>query len=221
MNRLILIQHCQSEHHVNGLCGGWTDTPLTELGRSQAAAIAARLANDLVDTPCRLYSSDLKRAAETAEILGRELDLVPQFMPGLRECNGGSATGKTRQWARENTSPDLAQCLFDCHPWPDAESWREFYSRVASCMARLSDEHDEELLPIIVTHGGALLNIVVWWLGIPLDDLPERTPFTASPGSISILKANRPHSIAIERLNDVSHLAKGLHSENLDMFKRG
>ena len=220
MNRVILIQHCQSEHHVNGLSGGWTDTPLTELGRRQGAAIAARLKRDLADTPCQLYSSDLKRASQTAEILGRELGPAPQFLAGLRESNGGAATGKSRQWARENTSADLDRCLFDCHPWSGAESWREFYERVASCMNRLVEEHEAERLPIVVTHGGTVSNIVVWWLGIPLDDLPERTPFTASPGSISILTANRPGRVAIERLNDVAHLANGLHSENLDMFRR-
>lgn len=220
MNRVILVQHCQSEHHVNGLSGGWTDTPLTELGRRQAAAIAARLKTDLAHTPCRLYSSDLKRAAETAEIIGRELDLTPQFMPSLRERNGGSATGKTKQWATENAAPDLAQSLFDCHPWPGAESWREFYNRIASCMDRLSDQHDQNQIALVVTHGGALSNIVAWWLGIPLDHLPERTCFTASPGSISILEAKRPNRIALERLNDVAHLTQGLHSTNLDMFKR-
>ena len=102
LNRIILIQHCQSEHHVNGMTGGWTDTPLTHLGRQQAAAIAARLKRDLAGTPCRLYASDLKRAAQTAEIVAEELALTVQHVPGLREFNGGAATGRTRQWAEEN-----------------------------------------------------------------------------------------------------------------------
>ena len=36
MGKIILIQHCQSEHHINNMSGGWTDTPLTEFGRKQA-----------------------------------------------------------------------------------------------------------------------------------------------------------------------------------------
>ena len=34
MRKIIVIQHCQSEHHINNMTGGWTDTPLTELGRT-------------------------------------------------------------------------------------------------------------------------------------------------------------------------------------------
>lgn len=113
MNRIILIQHCQSAHHVNGMTGGWTDTPLTDLGRQQAAAIAARLKRDLADTPFQLYSSDLKRAAQTAEIVGEELGMTAQLVPDLREFNGGVATGKTREWANENISQEWSSCLFD------------------------------------------------------------------------------------------------------------
>ena len=43
MGNIILIQHCQSEHHVNNMSGGWTDTPLTELGRKQAEMIGEKL----------------------------------------------------------------------------------------------------------------------------------------------------------------------------------
>lgn len=44
MKRVITIQHCQSEQHVNGMMGGWNDWELTELGREQARRIGERLA---------------------------------------------------------------------------------------------------------------------------------------------------------------------------------
>lgn len=43
MMKIIVIQHCQSEHHINNMTGGWTDTPLTELGRNQSELIGLRL----------------------------------------------------------------------------------------------------------------------------------------------------------------------------------
>ncbi|MBT6145623.1 MAG: histidine phosphatase family protein, partial [Gemmatimonadetes bacterium] len=43
LRSVIIVQHCQSEHHVNEMSGGWTDTPLTEFGREQARAVAARV----------------------------------------------------------------------------------------------------------------------------------------------------------------------------------
>ncbi len=36
MKRIITIQHCQSEQHINGMMGGWNDWELTELGHAQA-----------------------------------------------------------------------------------------------------------------------------------------------------------------------------------------
>lgn len=43
MSNIILIQHCQSEHHINNISGGWTDTSLTELGRKQGEIIGEKL----------------------------------------------------------------------------------------------------------------------------------------------------------------------------------
>lgn len=155
MKQIILIQHCQSKHHVNGMTGGWTDSPLTELGRKQAATIGTRLKNDLTDVSCRLYASDLLRASQTAQIVGEELGLKVQLMTELREFNNGSAIGKTKQWARENLSAQWSSDLFDSRPWPQAETWREFHARIAGCMDDLLTSHPADKLPIIVTHGGA------------------------------------------------------------------
>lgn len=41
MRKIILIQHCQSEYHINNLTGGWTDTSLTDLGQKQADLLGA------------------------------------------------------------------------------------------------------------------------------------------------------------------------------------
>lgn len=73
-------------------------------------------------------------------------------------------------------------------------------------MENLHKSHFSDDLPIVVTHGGTLSNIIVWWLGIPLDVLRERGPFAASPGSISVLGRNHYDNPVIERLNDISHL---------------
>ena len=204
MNRIILIQHCQSEHHVNGMTGGWTDTPLTDLGRSQAAAIAARLKRDLADTPCQLYSSDLKRAAQTAEVVGQELGLTVQSVPDLREFNTGIAAGMTRQEAAMHEAPmPEGGPGIDRRPFDGSETWREFYARTSACMDRL--RKDFMGLPIIVSHGGTQQNIIAWWLKLLADMLGE-VSFIATPGSISVLGVSKWNERAIERLNDRSHL---------------
>ncbi|SDG36099.1 Histidine phosphatase superfamily (branch 1) [Fontibacillus panacisegetis] len=76
MRQIYVIQHCQSEHHVNNMTGGWTDTPLTELGKRQAEAVGIRLQKNLDPNEYSLYASDLMRASQTASIIGEQLDKI-------------------------------------------------------------------------------------------------------------------------------------------------
>ena len=103
MNKIILVQHCQSEHHINNMSGGWTDTPLTDLGKTQAEIVGKCLKEKVNIDDFVLYSSDLLRAKQTAEIVGTHLDLDVMQDKGLREINTGVAAGKTKDWARANT----------------------------------------------------------------------------------------------------------------------
>ena len=120
--------------------------------------------------------------------------------------DGRFAMERTRN-GEEGTIDNSNWSLFDWRPFPEAETWREFHTRVAAAMDRLAGTCSDTTLPILVVHGGTLSNIVVWWLGLPLDALPERTCFAASPGSLSILQRNRHGKPVIERLNDCAHLA--------------
>ena len=47
MKRIVAIQHPQSQHHVHGMVGSWTEWPWTELGLAQAEAIGQKLAAEL------------------------------------------------------------------------------------------------------------------------------------------------------------------------------
>ena len=71
---------------------GHTDQPLNDYGRKQARALADRLAgNDIA----AIYTSDLSRARETAEILAERLALPVVADPDLRERNWGNWEGLT------------------------------------------------------------------------------------------------------------------------------
>ena len=177
------------------------------MGRRQATCLASRLKHEIGDTPCQLYCSDLKRALQTVEIIGKEIGVTPNPVPELRAPNNGMAAGKSReeakQYALELTSPVL-----DWQPYPQAETWRQFYSRVAACMDRLTRNQETSLL--LVTHAGPIINIVAWWLQLDIDMLCK-VAFDASPASLSVLRVNQWNERTIERLNDTEHLyAAGL-----------
>ena len=81
-----LIRHGQPQQHKDKIFLGQTDVPLSETGRKQAEAAKAKLPDNI----CRIYSSDLKRARETAQLICDEVTEVK----GFREMNLGSWDGR-------------------------------------------------------------------------------------------------------------------------------
>lgn len=212
-SRIVIVQHCQSEHHVHRAAGvtltrrQWFNSNLTELGRRQAEAVARRLAERLQAGACALFSSDMPRALQTAQVLAGVLHVEPRPSEGLREWAG--VPTPTDQ-PDPPTDPDQPFSLFDWREFPTGQTWREFHQRVCTCMDELTRDG---ALPIVVTHGGTASCIVAWWLRLPVDVLPERTPFAGLAGSITVLRRTKHGNPVIGRLNDTSHLeAAGLTS---------
>ena len=77
MKTIITIQHTQSVHHINGMVGSWTDWELSDLGIQQANRIGEKLKVELAEKKFVMYSSDLLRAKQTAEAVGKHLGLTP------------------------------------------------------------------------------------------------------------------------------------------------
>ena len=202
MKRMILVRHGQAENNLHGLIGGWSDVQLTELGIKQAEVVADRLREELKGT-YKIYSSDLKRAKQTAEIISKKLNKTPTWTIELREHNPGVVSGMDRKEA-EKYRVELTEPALDWRPYPESESWREFYHRVASFMDKLCDREEQVL---IVSHGGTIQNIIRWWLGIPLTDF-FKTSFGAANTSITILDTTPYRERRIERLNDTTHYSK-------------
>lgn len=204
MRKIIVIQHCQSEHHINNMTGGWTDTPLTELGRNQAELIGLRLKREMEEESYTIYSSDLMRAKQTADIIANHLNLTVIEDVNLREINTGIAVGKTKDWAREHRNPKTSNEFdLDYQEFQDGETWRQFYIRVCEGMKRICDLDKGNL--IIVTHGCTLSYIIAWWMNFELYMLGKAF-FSAQPGSISVLQQNNYKQNVLSLLNDRSHL---------------
>jgi 2,3-bisphosphoglycerate-dependent phosphoglycerate mutase len=150
MKDLYVVAHTQSEHHVQGRVGGWYDTPLTALGREQAARVAEQLAAWIAG-PADIVASDLKRAAETAAIIGEHLGLAVELDPDLRERSLGSAGGKPGAWLDERfVPPPKGEGRLDHRDGiDDAESKREFATRVYRAVERIIAR--ERATQIVVT----------------------------------------------------------------------
>ena len=75
-----------------------------------------------------MYSSDLKRAKQTAEIVGMHLSLEPIMVKELRERNLGKCVGKSVQWLKENI--ECQEKTIDDRLFSDAESRRDEWNRL-------------------------------------------------------------------------------------------
>ena len=201
---IILIRHGESEHHVRGLTGGWTDTPLTDIGHEQVRRLAARLRSELGDTPVSVYTSDLQRASQTAAHIAAAFGVTATVNARLREHNNGEAANLTMVEARERYAEQFARpWSMDDRPFPGCESFRELYARAA---AFLDDLPRDGSVPIVVSHGQTLVYLVGRWLELS-PDVMEPIGFSMHPTSVTTLVRDRHNRPWTERMNDVAHLA--------------
>lgn len=156
MTVLILARHGETDWNRDGIWQGHGDPPLNGAGRAQARELAGRLANVEL---AAIYSSDLRRALETATIVAgpREANVVIE--PGLREIDAGSWTGLTRAQIDERF-PGLAWC-------PDAEPREAFQLRATATVQRVAASHPAARV-LLVTHGGVVRAIHRAATGEPL-----------------------------------------------------
>lgn len=202
MQNIFVVTHAQSQHHLENKVGGWYDTGLTELGKRQAHAAANRLVNLCSKRDVSIFSSDLKRASETANIIGDTLNVSVSLDPRLREISYGEADGKPQSWLDERIVVAPEHDRLDHIVVSKAESKRTFIQRIYDSVSQLPTSSDL----IIVTHGFALTFVIANWIGLKIEDAGY-VNFSASPGGITHLKKdNFFRNNAVIFLNDKSHL---------------
>lgn len=206
---IILVRHGEATHHINNLTGGWTDSSLTEKGKSQLNAVGNKLAEDFSGKKVnmRILASDLKRAVESAEIISKALNnayTVEKYL-FLREKNNGQAAGLTEEEAKKiYCRPETEQEL-NHRNYPGGETRNEFYQRNIEGLLKVADVEKENLL--IVAHKGTIQNIIFYWLGMDMNQVVEKNfSVDIQPASVTILGKNKWHEHAVFRLNDISHL---------------
>jgi probable phosphoglycerate mutase len=148
---LLLTRHGETDWNAQRRWQGHSDPPLNERGREQARELAATL--DGVDV---IYASDLARARETAEILGRRLGLAVRLDPRLRERSFGAWEGKTWDELEERFAEALDRWRAgETHGPDDAEPYQDFSRRVESFLEDILARHPGEMV-LVVGHGGSI-----------------------------------------------------------------
>lgn len=190
-----MVRHGESDWNAARLVQGQDDTSrLTSLGRMQARDVADALRNTAVD---RIVASDLRRAYETAVIIGTTLGLMPELDSLLRErCFGVFEAGPGNDLTSDATGHARGVVLDgDARP-PEGESLREVVARAGRFIDRATREWPDERL-LVVTHGGMINALHLFTFGEPLEGRPWyrvgncdmwslEGPLTTSPGDDAI-----------------------------------
>ena len=166
MTTILLARHGQSDWNAAGRWQGHADRPLTELGRRQAALLAAELAGVPLDAA---YASDLRRAWQTAEIAlaGRGLEIIR--LTGLREVHVGSWSGLSRQEVAERFPAAFERWRSGGHGWEDGEPYEAMAARVVATVHRIAEAHPGGRV-LAVSHGGPIRALKAHALAITVEE---------------------------------------------------
>ena len=201
---VLLIRHGQSRGNAEGRFGGHTDTPLSARGRRQAEATAKALASEKFEA---IYSSDLKRAVETANPLAKLARAPLEATDAFRERSVGVMEGLTFEEAAAQYPEQYAALLhrdFE-HVLLGGESYRQTLDRAAAKLDEIIQKHKGGRIAVF-THTGAICILILHLMGAL--DSPELKPvwIATSNCGISRFDLRDDGFVRVLALNDTRHL---------------
>lgn len=202
--RIIAVRHGETAWNADARIQGHQDVPLNATGQRQARRLGEALADE---NPAAIYSSDLRRAMQTAEAVVRTTGAPLIAAPGLRERGFGAFEGRTfedvqthapehaRRWRQRD--PDYA-------PEGGGESLTALRARVLRTVDELAARHEGELI-VLVAHGGVM--DVLYRLATHQGLQAPRTWVLAN-AAINRLLWSRASGLALIGWGDTGHLAE-------------
>lgn len=186
---IYIVRHGETDYNFQGICQGQKcNIGLNEKGKKQAEELSVKLKDKGIEA---IYSSPLLRAIETANIIGKHLNLEVKINENLIEGNFGIAEGKTMEEVR-----DLGIYLqwissdrqYDSVSYPGGETKRQIIKRIHKSLHEIcSKEKSEKIL--LVTHS-AIARLINWQAGKYIHGLPNGSVYEFIYDEGSIKSAN-------------------------------
>ena len=167
---IYLLRHGLSEGNLEGYFQGRLDPPLAELGRSQALAAGNWLLEQGTQVDV-LYTSPLKRAYQTAEIVaGRLKPGKMQADENLMEYSGGELEGKRKEEINRLFPDYTIRSLSERGDFSayGGESYDSMQQRLTAFTEMVAGNHADGQNILVVTHGGTLYQLLKFWCGNPV-----------------------------------------------------
>ncbi|KAJ0457664.1 putative phosphoserine phosphatase [Helianthus annuus] len=199
---IIVIRHGETEWNAEKRIQGHLDIDLNDVGRQQALAVAERLSRE--SKISAVYSSDLKRALETAETIASRCGGLQVIQdPNLRERHLGDLQGLVYSDApkmKTKAYEALQSHGNDVEIPGGGESLNQLYKRCTNSLQAIGSKHRGERV-VVVTHGGVIRA------------LHERASLGTGRRagrilnvSVNVLHLSDPDKWVIKSWGDVSHL---------------
>ncbi|MHA1221918.1 MAG: histidine phosphatase family protein [Candidatus Heimdallarchaeaceae archaeon] len=198
--RIFLVRHGETDHNKERVIMGQLDIHLNKMGRMQSERLMKALENKNIEV---IYTSDLSRAVETAEIINKELKVPLILSKGLREHTLGKLDGIT---IREFLEKFTSVMEFEKHILPEGgEKIDVFKERVWKEFQNIIQREKSKKNILVVSHGGSMRVIIQKILNaddVIFDSLQQDNC------CIDILNFREKNAFpfSIELLNDCSHL---------------
>ncbi|MBK8134682.1 MAG: histidine phosphatase family protein [Chloroflexi bacterium] len=203
IKRVIFVRPGETDWNFSERWQGWLDVPLNTHGKHQVERLATLMRNISLGV---LYSSDLRRAVETAEVIGRYSAIAPKIDARLRERNIGSWQGlrldEVAVWFPEEFAAYMANRMN--FQFPNGESLTQVQIRMKEAFEDILKENAAETVAI-VSHTVSIRVLLAHLI-------EGYDPITARLGNSSVTTIERTASgWRIVVPNDVTHL-EGLES---------
>lgn len=158
---LVYETHSTTTDNENGIATGWFEGRLSEVGRTQAGTLGKRRRSDGL---AAVFTSDLGRAIETAEIAFAGSELPVRRDRRLRECNYGELNGGAASEIERQRLGRIDE------PFPSGESYRQVVERTRSFLNDLFPEFDGSRV-LLIAHSANRWALQHLLLGAPLEEV--------------------------------------------------
>lgn len=207
-NTIYIVRHGQTEWNLLGKTQGHGNSDLTPKGIEQAELLADSMTKYPIDY---IYSSDLGRAYQTAEIIGNKLNIEVEKTEALREMNFGTWEGRIikdiieedpelyKMWRNE---PHLAKI-------PQGETLSQIKERTDAFIKEINEKYDGKHI-VLVTHSLCARIMLLSFLDSYVKNIYRINQANTALNIIEL----RDYGPVVMKMNDTTHIINDIKLEN-------
>ena len=202
--QIVLVRHGATDWNLEHRCQGSSDRDLSAVGRRQAEEIAALLSGENLSA---VYASDLKRARQTAEVIGQPHHLAVRIDASVRELDHGQLEGLTFNQIRQNFGDFLARWRTEPAELqvPGGERLIDVAERAWTGLNQIAERHGAADNIVVVSHNFPIVGIVCRITGTHLNNYRN---FHLDPCGISRLHCNGAGRWQVTQVNSHEYPAR-------------